>query len=367
MQNNKRIFLTGTMRTGGSLLINLLSIHPEILILNERIHFFRFVYGKYEPLNKKNIEMMLEHQRLRLFYRKGIDFDVKFLFDRIVRRGLTYPVIYDEMMNYFLSQSRKKIWGEYSALSWREIPEFINFFEDSKVIHVYRDPRAVLSSWKKLSSIPNYAYLNAIFNWIDSANYIKKYRASLSPSKYLAIKYEDIMQNPLKWVDILCQFIGVDFDKSILDSSQWSEKLSGNKLVNIPRSAHEGNNIVGFSTDRINNWQKHLKSWEIGLVEVLTHDHLKDLDYSFNDKLYEAKDIFDGIEKIQSNPLLLKNFYTFLSSSVGCDTYPTDPTLPSSWGAPGNPSEWFIDTPESKKYFKDLEVVTQNLSKKYDN
>ena len=45
--------LTGTMRTGGSLLINLLSIHSKVVIINERLHFFRFMYEKYNPINLK--------------------------------------------------------------------------------------------------------------------------------------------------------------------------------------------------------------------------------------------------------------------------------------------------------------------------
>ena len=39
MNNKLKIFLTGTMRTGGSLLINMLSVHSKLIILNERLHF----------------------------------------------------------------------------------------------------------------------------------------------------------------------------------------------------------------------------------------------------------------------------------------------------------------------------------------
>ena len=47
-------------------------------------------------------------------------------------------------------------------MNWRSIPHFLDMFDDGCVIHLIRDPRAVFSSWKKLSSIPNYAYLNCI-------------------------------------------------------------------------------------------------------------------------------------------------------------------------------------------------------------
>ena len=83
MNKPPKLFVTGTMRTGGSLLINLLSAHPKLLILNERVHFFRFVYGRYDPLNHENLDYMLNDQRLRLKYRKGIDLKVDLLRNQI--------------------------------------------------------------------------------------------------------------------------------------------------------------------------------------------------------------------------------------------------------------------------------------------
>lgn len=44
------IFLTETMKTGGSLLSNLISIHSKVIIIYERFHFFKFSISK----NKKN-------------------------------------------------------------------------------------------------------------------------------------------------------------------------------------------------------------------------------------------------------------------------------------------------------------------------
>ena len=68
MKKLPKIFMTGTMRTGGSLLINLLSTHSKVNIFNEMIHFFRFIYLKYDPLNEKNLEHLLNEQKLRLKY-----------------------------------------------------------------------------------------------------------------------------------------------------------------------------------------------------------------------------------------------------------------------------------------------------------
>ena len=57
MKNYKKIFMTGTMRTGGSLLINILSAHSKVVILTEVIHFYRFIYNRYSPLNVKSLKL----------------------------------------------------------------------------------------------------------------------------------------------------------------------------------------------------------------------------------------------------------------------------------------------------------------------
>ena len=96
MESKSRILATGTMRTGGSLLSNVMCAHSKIFVFGERFHFFRFCYNRYNPLTEKSVNRLLEHQRLRLLCRFKIDFDVDVVFMSIKKRGLTYPIIFDE-------------------------------------------------------------------------------------------------------------------------------------------------------------------------------------------------------------------------------------------------------------------------------
>ncbi|MBK20436.1 MAG: hypothetical protein CMM52_16520 [Rhodospirillaceae bacterium] len=365
MKPEKRLFLTGTMRTGGSLLITMLSAHSKILILNERVHFFRFVYDRYNPLNAENTERLLRKQAARLRHRNNADFDVDGIFRAIQRRGFTYKNIYDEMMCHFMKMADRSIWGEFAALQWREIPIYLDLFPAGKAIHMYRDPRGVLSSWKKLSSIPNNAYLNAIFNWVDSANHVKHYQETLGKDRYYAVRYEDIMADPEKEVRSICQFIDVEFEPELMQPETWPERFN-TSLVKVPRSAHEGSGILGFSTQRTDNWRKHLENWELALVDVLAGSQIADAGYSQAQKAYTPDEFQKGLTLMQQNPLLLENLITFLTTGQGVDTYPMDPTDPNSWGAPHNPSEWFTESPAAEPYFRDLEKIEEYLNKKYN-
>lgn len=364
MNPEKRLFLTGTMRTGGSLLITMLSAHSKILILNERVHFFRFIYDRYNPLNAENTERLLRRQAARLRHRNNADFDVDGIFKAIEKRDFTYKNVYDEMMLYFMQMAERTIWGEFAALQWRQIPTFLNFFPSGKAIHMYRDPRGVLSSWKKLSSIPDNAYLNAIFNWIDSVNHVKQYQETLPSNRYYPVRYEDIMADPEKEVGEICEFIGVNFEKELMQPETWPDRFN-TSLVKVPRSAHEGSGILGFSTQRTDNWKKHLSDWETALIDTLAGPQLKHAGYKPAKDSYSPMDLRQGFDFIRQNPLLLKNLTTFFATGSGVDSYPMNPTDPKSWGAPHNPSEWFVDSPAAEPFFKEMDQIENELALKY--
>ena len=355
----KKLFVSCTMRSGNSLLVNLLSSNKNYLLLNERSHFFRFIYNFYNPLSKKKIDQILFDLNLRLKYRHDFEIDRKQIKNSI-KNNLSYKKIYLELMKYFSKLGYKKYWGESSPMNWRNIPNFLNMFRDGCAIHLIRDPRAMFSSWKKLSSIPNYAYLNCIFNWLDSANHIQKYKQSYSSSKYMILKYEELTNDPEKYTKKICKFINLSYSKTMLNKKNWTN--NNHKLVSIPRSAHDGNNILGFSKKRIDNWKKELESWEILLIEHVLYDQMKNLGYK---PLYSRKKTQklnkSILDKINKNKLIKENYNKFILNSSGSPFYPMDPRDYNSWGARKNPSKWFIKTEEGKSFIKERNLFYKKM------
>ena len=134
--------------------------------------------------------MMLHQQNVRLRHRYKIEIDVESILENILKKEISYPVIYDELMKFFMRREKKEIWIEYAAMHWDGIPRFLNFFKEGKAAHIIRDPRAVLASWKKLSSLPENVYLNCIFNWLDSAQSMSQFKEILPSDRYLDLRYE---------------------------------------------------------------------------------------------------------------------------------------------------------------------------------
>ncbi len=360
----QRIMITNTMRSGSSLITNALSVHSKILILSDNIHFFRFMFRKCEPLNEKNVHKMLLHQKARLFHRFKVEIDAEEILNNIKMREFSYTAIYDETMSYCLKKTGKVIWGDAPALQWREISDFLKLFPKGKVIHYYRDPRGVISSWKKYCRSPNNGYINSIFNWIDSLNYLQRYSETLSPESYMTVKFESLAKDPESEMKRICNFLEVPFEKTLIEPDRW-EDFIGNNFVPIAHSAHEGERVVGYSPERTEHWKEKIDEIDVCLVEFLTKDKLEKCGYKlFNDK-YSISTIKEGFERIRNNPFLLKQLYVFLATGAGTDKYPDDPTDPKGWADPNDKSKWFLGSDSGAEYLKEIEHIKEFIENKY--
>ena len=81
--SKKIIFGSSTPRSGGSLVTNILSLHPEVIITKDFIHFFRYIYKKYNPLTKKNLYKLVYEFCLRIKYRNKIIISPKEILNNI--------------------------------------------------------------------------------------------------------------------------------------------------------------------------------------------------------------------------------------------------------------------------------------------
>ena len=73
MSKLNNLFCAGTMRTGGSLLSNLLSTHKDVIVMTDIVHFFRYIYKKYDPIKEDHqLYKLCAELSLRLKVRDNI-------------------------------------------------------------------------------------------------------------------------------------------------------------------------------------------------------------------------------------------------------------------------------------------------------
>jgi hypothetical protein len=358
--SKKYVFLTGTSRSGGKLISNIFALNPYCFSLSEYIYYFRHIYKKYHNLNNKDLFILSGEFCLRSKIRNEIKLKHKDLFNYLKAKNIkNYNQLYTNLFDYlnlnFNVSPIVNIEGE--ANEWRNINNFLKLNKNCYAIQYIRDPRAVLSSFKKITFSKNYGYFNSIFQWIDSVNYHQKLLKKFSKKRYMLIKFEDIHLFPNISCKKIFNFINLEYKSSFFQKKNWKKKLNS-KIAYANISSYDMKPKYGFDKSRINQWKKHLENWEIETVNYLCRNGLFFLKYEkslkFNMKLVNL-----GLSKIRKNYFLKKNLEFFLNKKIIKEIFPRDPSNPKNWSS----SKTFVTKFVEENDYKDFVEATKKIKK----
>jgi hypothetical protein len=179
----------------------------------------------------------------------------------------------------------KPILGEKTPSHVFHVPTLLGWFPKAKVIHIIRDPRAVLVSQLNRKrgyvvrsfSNPSLKYLNAVFvlleiihvtaAWLRGASLHFKYE-KLYPHSYYLVRYEDLIRKSENTIRQLCDYLGITFTEEMLKQniigSSFTDKYKGED---------------GFDVQAINRWKAHIKPWMTIWIQLFVRNYLKKFDY----------------------------------------------------------------------------------------
>ena len=123
---------------------------------------------------------------------------------------------------------------------------------NARLVHIYRDPRDVVSSYTKQTWMPSDPVQSAII-YRDLLNRWWKVRESLPEDTYFEISLEHLISEPQNVLKGVCQFWEVP----------WS-----NKLLDVPlERSHSG------------RWKRDLTRKQQNEVQEVLKDHISKLGY----------------------------------------------------------------------------------------
>lgn len=349
----KYLLVLGTQRTGKTLIGRALNMHPNIIVQVEpyfyffkmcRNLFYRDVLKKTDfdpdypmdscfcrPYEEKVLFSQSFH---RLYFSRS---DIKELVrltikqQRIssaeraikiipllnrLRPGGAFSVF--KCLMDILYESYAKEGVEIVGLTEGWCDEFIQPFLDSKdidikCIHCLRDPRAVVASRNFGDRIYSrkYPLLFILRHWRKSVAYSILHTGN---PRYMAVKYEELVQEPESHFKEICNFLNVPFSKELLkplafvkgDGTLWKQ----NSAFHIPASR-------GFSKGSIARWKKVLSKEEIGVIEYLCEAEMGYLGFRRSVPRISAKELLYFQEnEDQIIPWLKKYKYTFSEKQI---------------------------------------------------
>jgi hypothetical protein len=149
----------------------------------------------------------------------------------------------------------------------------LEFFPAAQVIHIVRDPRAVMASQKKrwqrrrlawsASRVPRYESLR---NWVNYHPYTIARLWSRATAEAVAleshprvtvVRFEDLVRDPEATIRRLCERIGIAYEPAMLDVGQ----------MNSSHQSSLGGMRKGLNAEAIDKWQDILSPAEIDITE----------------------------------------------------------------------------------------------------
>ena len=316
------ILLTGVYRSGTTILSCMLGAHPEINFTYGSVNYLRwFVKRAIDP--KKYKEIALETEE-RLFKRYQKKISSKSIINSIEssKHEVSHALIYSAIMEDFFNNKEKR-WGEKTLLEWTNIPTFISMYPNSKALHIIRDPRDVIASFKNVTFEPGNRYLDAIFASMHSMDTCMKFKKELPKDRYYHVAYESLITNPEFELEKICNFLEIEYSDSMMDKSLYKDQF-GDVLEADSHTSYSDNkkNLSG-------RWRDQLNDKEVAIIEGLLLKQLEQFNYT--KKTSKGLEINNFLSIMTEESLLKSRFLNYLETGHGCEEYPSDPTKEENW------------------------------------
>lgn len=242
------VFIVGCGRSGTHFLRNILNQHSKIWISGELHYFSSFLHNgfikstkKFHPFNsERKLQRLFELLDSRTFFGthwKNRKINIEIIKDEFYHSEREYSDLFKILLEERTLFKGKIIGGEKTPSNLFHINKISEWLPEAKFLHIVRDPRAIFVSEIYKEEKPDYflsknnpfhnfgLFVYVYIEWLLAIRVHKKTRVKNSDS-YKMIKFNDLVRNHKDTVVELCQFLDVDFEKSMLNTSRMNSSFS---------------------------------------------------------------------------------------------------------------------------------------------
>lgn len=226
------VFVLGNPRSGTTMLRLMLTSHPLIGIPPESDFIVRLFprFGHQRALSQAdaialgkclagNPVDLAEHWEVPL--------------DALIGdgRGLTGLSYAEACAEIYLGYRRAKglpsalLWGDKNNAYGHYIDLLARLFPAGRFIHLVRDGRAVLNSYRMLDATDDTKYAPILpkdaravaLRWSDTVGRVDRHLARYAANRSISLRYEDLVSDPEGQARRLCGFLSVPYEAEMLD------------------------------------------------------------------------------------------------------------------------------------------------------
>jgi hypothetical protein len=321
IETESPILLTGVYRSGTGILHQIVAAHPAVSMTYDAVKFLRFGLGRFDPIEERYRQLVQETQK-RLGIRWGIPFDAAKAISLIEQGGqITYAHVYRALMRTLLLEGDAdgRRWGEKNAMVWQEVPQFLQMFPNGQVVHIMRDPRDTVASYKKITFEPMYTYLDGALNCLHALHRLEEYQRRYSDKRIMIVRLEDLIADPEATARKLCAFLGLEYNAAMLDPSRYKDKV-GKQWRNNSGFDEESSGIL----QNVERWRSHLTPAEVAFVEMIAAPMMQRYGYQSTGKL-PSRQVWQDVYTFFEDPYIKEGYELWLTTGDGRQRYRTNP------------------------------------------
>ncbi|MEA2555186.1 MAG: hypothetical protein QOI60_517 [Actinomycetota bacterium] len=222
-------FIVGCGRSGTTMLRLVFDAHPDVAMPMES-HFIDQLanrWGAFAPAGRLDHDALF-HALKRHLRRMQIDeAEARRRVTALVNPGVTDVV--EAIFRVYADANGKRRWADKTPGYVVTMPLLADLWPDAKFVHLIRDGRDVALSYLDQpfgpKRVPDAAQL-----WRRRVSIGRRNGAVLGPSRYLEVRYEEIVADPQARLAELCDFLDLRFDPAMLDFHERSEAVLPGKL-----------------------------------------------------------------------------------------------------------------------------------------
>jgi uncharacterized protein YcgL (UPF0745 family) len=243
IKDNKIVFLTGSSRSGTTLISNLLAVHSDIISCPENgfilTHFSKF--KAKTSFDKKDMDNFVKHLWIRKRLMKSVwAHDDNKLLDLFAsnEEGFNFELACKTVYQSYRPNKQAKLYIDKNPSHLNFLEPLNQAFSQPKFIVIvrdYRDRYLSLINLKKKSKIKLLSLRGN--SWKRHQQNALKFQAK-NPNQILLLKYENLLANPEQILTEVCEFLDLSFQSTLLE--------------------HESFESVDFSQTKT-DWGKHFE------------------------------------------------------------------------------------------------------------
>lgn len=324
MAINAPLFVTGVYRSGTTLVSRIFDAHSDYAVTYDSVHYMRFCYGAYHPLNlKKNRDDLVEDikERCQSRWMRRLQ-DERLVQELDASTQWDDATVYDAVMRHFLSiPARKPQWGEKTLMAWNKIPNFLEMFPHGKALLVLRDPRDAALSQKLITYEPGLRYLDTAFATLNAMRAADAFEYQLPTKQYATVIYEDLVSQPEMVLRKICDRLEVDFDPLMLDARNFRDYTGGPWLAN---TSFESDAPIMIESRSVGRFRDDLSATDIQFIEMICRPLMARWGYELIGQFPTQED-WAAIYDIVADEFISDRIDHWLKTSEGVDVYPSSP------------------------------------------